>query len=106
MSTRTKKPQANKAIIKKEENNGTRNSVKLSSPAIHYYSASSSYYSSSTTNSNGNEIKTKIEVHEQQDKKGNPKISGTYDKIVNGRSKEHKKITNKNISSILISSKK
>jgi hypothetical protein len=92
MPTKTKKPQSTKRLIKQNPNNEF------------YYS--SSYYSSSTTNSNGNEIKTKIEVHEKQDKKGAPKISGTYDKIVNGKSKEHKTITTKNISDILVSSKK
>lgn len=94
MSTKTKKPLATKKIIKQNPYNNNE----------FYYS--SSYYSSSTTNSNGNEIQTKIEVREKQDKKGTPKISGTYDKIVNGKPKEHKTITNKNISNILVSLKK
>jgi hypothetical protein len=85
-------PKKSRPVKKQPENNNF------------YYS--SSYYSSSITNSNGNEIQTKIEVHEKQDKKGSPKISGVYDKIINGKPKEHKKITNKNISNILVSSKK
>lgn len=93
MPTNNKKSQPKKPVIKQNSDNNE-----------FYYS--SSYYSSSTTNSTGNKIQTKIEVHEKQDKKGSPKISGTYDKIINGKPKEHKKITNKNISNILVSSKK